>query len=79
MELLTKNRQFQTAELCKQHLRDKYKDKLSLVEGFIQETEGTGKQQYIASWGQFTDIKGMNNEMLTRVDLAFDDWFNPAS
>ena len=51
MELQIKNRQFQTAELCKLHLRHKYKEKLLLVEEFIQETEGTGKRQNIASWG----------------------------
>jgi hypothetical protein len=31
----TKNRQKQTADICKQHLREKYRDKLGLVEEFI--------------------------------------------
>jgi hypothetical protein len=35
----TKNWQKQTADLCKQHLREKYPDKLALVEEFIMETE----------------------------------------
>jgi hypothetical protein len=40
MALGTKNRQKQTAGLCKQHLRQKYPDKLALVEEFIVEIEG---------------------------------------
>jgi hypothetical protein len=40
MGLGTKNRQKQTAEFCKQHLREKYPDKLRLVEEFIVEIEG---------------------------------------
>jgi hypothetical protein len=37
MSLGTKNRQKQTAETCKQHLREKYRDRLQLVEEFIVE------------------------------------------
>jgi len=37
MGLGTKNRQKQTADICKQHLREKYRDKLGLVEEFIIE------------------------------------------
>jgi hypothetical protein len=77
MGLGTKNRQNQTAEVCKHHLREKYKDHLALVEEFIQEIEGTGKQQNTASWGQFTDITGIDEEMLKRVDEAFEKWLNP--
>jgi len=73
MPLGTKNRQIQTSELCKQYLRDAHKDKLPLVEEFIQETEGFGKQQNIASWGQFTDVKGIDEAMLKRVDAAFQE------
>jgi hypothetical protein len=40
MGLGTKNRQKQTADICKQHLREKYQDKLGLVEEFIVEVEG---------------------------------------
>ena len=40
MGLGTKNRQKQTADICKQHLREKYPDKLGLVEEFIVEFEG---------------------------------------
>jgi hypothetical protein len=35
MGLGTKNRQKKTADICKQHLRVKYADKLGLVEEFI--------------------------------------------
>jgi hypothetical protein len=44
MAIDTKNRQKQTAETCKQHLREKYRDRLSLVEEFIVEFEGAGKE-----------------------------------
>ena len=43
MGLGTKNRQKQTADICKQHLREKYWDQLALVEEFILEIEGTPK------------------------------------
>jgi hypothetical protein len=43
MGLGTKNRQKQTADICKQHLREKYGDKLGLVEEFIVEFEGARK------------------------------------
>jgi len=44
MSLGTKNRQKQTAETCKQHLREKYRDQLGLVEEFISEFEGVGQR-----------------------------------
>jgi hypothetical protein len=37
MGLGTKNRKRQTSDLCKQRLREKYSDKLALVEEFIVE------------------------------------------
>ena len=40
MGLGTKNRQKQTADICKQHLREKYRDQRELVEEFIVEIEG---------------------------------------
>ena len=45
MGLGAKNRQKQTAELCKQHLRQKYPDKLALVEEFIVEIEGPSQNR----------------------------------
>jgi hypothetical protein len=68
MGLGTKNRQKQTAEICKQHLREKYRDKLGLVEEFIVEFEGARKDCDITRWSQFTDIKDIKQEMLTRLE-----------
>jgi hypothetical protein len=70
MGLGTKNRQRQTAEICKQHLREKYRDKLGLVEEFIVEFEGARKDCDITRWGQFTDIKEIKREMLKRLDVT---------
>jgi hypothetical protein len=47
------------------------------VEEYIQEIEGLGKQQNIASRGQFADARGMNDGMLKRLDQAFEKWLNP--
>jgi len=77
MGLGTKNRQNQTAEICKQHLREKHTDKLLLVEEFIVETEGVGKNQDVTSWGRFTNVKNKTDEMLECLDTAFDKWLNP--
>ena len=76
MGLGTKNRQKQTADICKQHLRDKYREKLGLVEEFIVEIEGVRKNCDVARWGQFTDIKDIKEEMLRRVDVHFENWLN---
>ena len=77
MTLGTKNRQQQTAETCKQHLREKHADKLALVEEYIVEIEGTGKSQDITNWSRFTDIKHVKEEMFTRLDADFEKWLNP--
>jgi hypothetical protein len=42
----TKNRQQLTAEVCKQHLREKNPNNLGLVNEFIVEIEGTGKSHH---------------------------------
>ena len=76
MGLGTKNLQKQTAEICKQHLREKYREKLGLVEEFILEIEGARKNYDVARWGQFTDIKDNKEEMLRRVDVHFENWLN---
>jgi hypothetical protein len=76
MGLGTKNRQKQTAELCKQHLRQKYPDKLALVEEFIVEIEGPSQNRDVTRWGQFTDIKGVKKEILRRLEIRFEDWLN---
>ena len=56
MGLGTKNRQRQTAEICKRHLREKYRDRGELVEEFISEFEGAGKNSDLTRWGSFTDV-----------------------
>ena len=61
MGLGTKNRQKQTADICKQHLREKYPDKLGLVEEFIVEIEGPAKNCDVTRWGQFTDFKDIKD------------------
>ena len=77
MALGSKNRQKQTAELCKQHLREKYPHKLRLVEEFIVEIEGPLQSSDVSRWGQFTDIKGIKKEMFQRLDARFEKWLNP--
>ena len=77
MGLGTKSRQKQTADSCKQHLREKYRDQLGLVEEFIVEIEGAGKNSDITRWGQFTDIKDIKKEMLERLEVHFEKWLNP--
>jgi hypothetical protein len=76
MGLGTKNRQKQTADICKQHLREKYPDKLGLVEEFIVEIEGPPKSCDVTCWGQFTDIKGIKKEMFQRLEIRFKNWLN---
>ena len=76
MGLGTKNRQKQTADICKQHLREKYPDKLGLVEEFIVEIEGHPKNCDVTRWGQFTDIKGIKKEMFQRLEIRFENWLN---
>ena len=76
MGLGTKNRQKQTAELCKQHLRQKYPDKLALVEEFIVEIEDPPQNCDLTRWGRFTDIKTIKKEMLQRLEIQFENWLN---
>ena len=52
-------------------------DKLGLVEEFIVEFEGARKDCDITRWGQFTDIKDIKEEMLTRLEAHFKKWLNP--
>jgi hypothetical protein len=73
----TKDRQKRVAEVCKRHLREKYRDLGELVEEFILEFEGSGKDCDITRWGQFTDIRGIDKEMLERLDAHFQKWLNP--
>ena len=77
MSLGTKNRQQQSAEICKQHLREKNPDNLGLVNEFIVEIEGIGKDHQVSNWGRFADASWKNDEMLKRVDAEFERWLNP--
>src|SRR5262245_23305623 len=76
MGLGTKNRQKQTADICKQHLREKYPDKLGLVEEFIVELEGPPNNSDVTRWGQFTDVKDIKKEMFQRLEIRFQNWLN---
>ena len=78
MSLGTKNRQNQTAEWCKEHLRERHKDKLVLVNEFVAEFEGQGKERDITRWSQFADSKEDKEELLARLDAHFEEWLNPA-
>ena len=76
MALGTKNRQKQIADICKQHLRQKYPDKLALVEEFIIEIEGPPQNCDLTRWGQFTDIRDIQKEMLQRLETQFESWLH---
>jgi hypothetical protein len=76
MGLGTKNRQQQTTDGCKEYLREKHPDKLALVEEFIVEFEGFGKNLDLTRWSQFTDIKDIRTEMFKRLDSYFNQWLN---
>jgi len=76
MGLGTKNRQRQTADLCKHHLRQKYPDKLALVEEFIVEIEGPPQNCDLTRWGQFTDIRDIQKEMLQSLETQFESWLH---
>jgi hypothetical protein len=77
----TKNRQRQTAETCKQHLRSRPAAQLVLVEEFIRELEGDSGEDESADitvWSRrFSDERRSTADMLTRVDAAFEEWLNP--
>jgi hypothetical protein len=74
MGLGTKNRQNQTADLCKDHLRQSYAAQGTLVEDFILEIEGSGKAKDILQWGQFTNMDRDQAAMLGRLDDKFNRW-----
>ena len=76
MGIGTKNRQSQTADLCKEHLRQAYAPQLVLVEDFILEIEGSGKAKDILQWGQFTNMDRDQASMLARLDEKFNRWLN---
>jgi hypothetical protein len=77
MALGTKNRQSETAQVCREHLRENHRDNLALVEEFIVEIEGAGKNHDPAQWLRFSDASWKNSEMLKRLDREFEAWLNP--
>ena len=44
------------------------------MEEFILEIEG--KNRDVTRWGQFTDIKDIEKEMLHRLEIHFEKWLN---
>jgi len=48
-----------------------------LVEEFILEFEGAGKNCDVTRWDLFTDIKDIKKEMLKRLEAHFEKWLNP--
>jgi hypothetical protein len=76
MGLGTKNRQNQTADLCKEHLRTAHASRGVLVEDFILEIEGSGKTKDILRWGPFTDMSHDIGAMKERLDEQFTKWLN---
>ena len=77
MGLGTKNRQKQTADICNQHLREKYRDQRGLVEEFILEFEGARENFDVTRWDRFADIKDIKKEMFKRLEVHFENWLNP--
>ena len=65
MGLGTKNRQKQKADICKQHLREKYRD--GLVRNSLWSLRCPQKLRYHPLGGQFTEIKDIKEEMFTRL------------
>ena len=69
------NRLIKTAEVCRGYLRHNYASASALVEEFIIEIESVGRTRDVSGW--LTDITGMDEEMLKRLDKRFTDWLNP--
>jgi hypothetical protein len=79
MPLDTDNREIQTASICRQHLRETFRDEADLVEKFILKTEGS--KQNAANWQEYSDGSQHQQEMFKKLDLAFNAWLKgpPAS
>ncbi len=72
MGLGTKNRLLQTANDCKNHLRALFPAQLELVNEFIAEIEGGGRDHM--AWDRFSDLKRSRAELLVRVEAEFREW-----
>jgi integrase len=71
MGLGTKNRQKQTADICKQHLREKYRDKLGLVEEFIVEGRTAEARQFIEKGLAMPDVEKDDPENYPYLRAAY--------
>jgi hypothetical protein len=58
-------------------LRQKYLDKLALVEEFIVEIEGPPVTRDVTRWSQFSDIRDIKKEMLQGLEAQFENWLSP--
>lgn len=76
MGLGTKNRQRQTAELCKEHLRSKYPAERALAEDYIREIEGPEETADPAQWQRFSDPSHSREKLLAALDEHFKKWLN---
>lgn len=76
MALGTKNRLQQTAQECRQYLRESHANQRELVEEYILEIEGPEHAVDPTQWNQFVDIKRSRAEMLQRLEAAFQQWLN---
>ena len=56
----------------------KIPDQRELVEEFILEFEGAGKNCDVTRWDLFPDIKDIKKEMLKRLEAHFEKWLNPS-
>ena len=74
MALGTKNRLHETGVTCKAHLREQHGDMPDLVSEFIAEVEGSGSNQDLTAWNQFSDLRRDRTEMLQRAEAAFQAW-----
>jgi hypothetical protein len=47
------------------------------MDEFIAEFEGAGKDSDPTRWNSFTDVRGIEKEMLQRLNAFFETWLNP--
>jgi len=79
MGLGTKNRQRQTADICKQHFRKNTATNWRLWKNSLWRLKGARKDCDVTRWAQFTDIKDIKQETLKRLELHFENWLNPGT
>ena len=77
MGLGTKNRQKQTADICKAASPGKIPGPAWASGRIHLEFEGDRKNCDVTRWDLFTDIKDIKKEMLKRLEAHFEKWLNP--